>query len=62
MEKTGSGRRPTARSRATIIEAPIALPDGSGESGLTFRTLSERLAIGPGAIYRHIHESDRSAM
>ena len=28
--------------------------DGGGESGLTFRTLSERLATGPGAIYWHI--------
>jgi AcrR family transcriptional regulator len=28
--------------------------DGSGEGGLTFRTLSERLATGPGAIYWHI--------
>ena len=28
--------------------------DSSGESGLTFRALSERLATGPGAIYWHI--------
>lgn len=28
--------------------------DSSGESGLTFRTQSERLATGPGAIYWHV--------
>jgi AcrR family transcriptional regulator len=28
--------------------------DSSGESGLTFRALSERLATGPGAIYWHV--------
>ena len=28
--------------------------DSSGEAGLTFRALSERLATGPGAIYWHI--------
>ena len=30
------------------------LLDSSGEEGLTFRALSERLATGPGAIYWHI--------
>jgi AcrR family transcriptional regulator len=41
-------------SRDRIIEASIELLDSSGEEGLTFRALSERLATGPGAIYWHI--------
>ena len=53
-KKTGSLRREESLSRERIIEASIELLDGSGESGLTFRTLSERLATGPGAIYWHI--------
>jgi AcrR family transcriptional regulator len=47
-------RREEALSRERIIEASIELLDSSGESGLTFRTLSERLATGPGAIYWHV--------
>jgi AcrR family transcriptional regulator len=47
-------RREESLSRDRIIEASIALLDHSGEGGLTFRTLSERLATGPGAIYWHI--------
>ncbi|SDR95691.1 TetR/AcrR family transcriptional regulator [Bradyrhizobium canariense] len=47
-------RREEALSRDRIIEAAIAILDSSGEDGLTFRTLSERLATGPGAIYWHI--------
>src|ERR1700735_2691957 len=47
-------RREESLSRDRIIEASIALLDRSGEGGLTFRTLSERLATGPGAIYWHI--------
>jgi len=49
-----SRRREESLSRERIIEASIELLDGSGEGGLTFRTLSERLATGPGAIYWHI--------
>ena len=49
-----SPRREESLSRERIIEASIELLDGSGEGGLTFRTLSERLATGPGAIYWHI--------
>ena len=41
-------------SRERIIEASIRLLDTSGENGLTFRTLSELLKTGPGAIYWHI--------
>ncbi|MEW6343813.1 MAG: TetR/AcrR family transcriptional regulator [Pseudomonadota bacterium] len=49
-------RREDSLSRDRIIEASIALLDSSGESGLTFRALSERLATGPGAIYWHIDD------
>jgi len=49
-----SQRREKSLSRDRIIEASIELLDRSGESGLTFRALSERLATGPGAIYWHI--------
>jgi AcrR family transcriptional regulator len=51
---TSSQRRDESLSREQIIEASIELLDGGGEGGLTFRTLSERLATGPGAIYWHI--------
>jgi AcrR family transcriptional regulator len=47
-------RREESLSRDRIIDASIELLDASGEDGLTFRTLSERLATGPGAIYWHI--------
>ncbi len=50
----GSQRREESLSRDRIIEASIELLDRSGEAGLTFRALSERLATGPGAIYWHI--------
>jgi len=49
-----SQRREESLSRDRIIEASIELLDRSGESGLTFRALSERLATGPGAIYWYI--------
>ncbi|WP_394792226.1 TetR/AcrR family transcriptional regulator [Rhodoferax sp.] len=52
-------RREDSLSRDRIIDASIELLDSSGEGGLTFRALSERLATGPGAIYWHIaHKSD----
>ena len=41
-------------SRERIIEATIELLDAGGETGLTFRALSERLGTGAGAIYWHI--------
>src|ERR1700753_318058 len=54
-KKRSSGqRREESLSRGQIVEAAIELLDGSGEGGLTFRTLSERLATGSGAIYWHI--------
>ena len=55
LKKTSaSQRREESLSREQIVEASIELLDKSGEGGLTFRTLSERLATGPGAIYWHI--------
>jgi AcrR family transcriptional regulator len=55
VKKARSGqRREQSLSRDRIIEASIELLDSSGEVGLTFRTLSERLVTGPGAIYWHI--------
>lgn len=54
-KKTRSNpRREDSLTRDRIIEASIAILDGSGEDGLTFRALSERLATGPGAIYWHV--------
>jgi AcrR family transcriptional regulator len=50
----GAQRREESLSRERIIKASIELLDSSGEEGLTFRALSERLATGPGAIYWHI--------
>jgi AcrR family transcriptional regulator len=49
-----NARRPEPLSRGRIIRAAVELLDDSGESGLTFRALAERLATGPGAIYWHI--------
>jgi AcrR family transcriptional regulator len=56
MPKTArpSARREDSLSRDRIIEAAIELLDASGEEGLTFRALSERLATGAGAIYWHV--------
>ncbi|WIX98954.1 TetR/AcrR family transcriptional regulator C-terminal domain-containing protein [Amycolatopsis mongoliensis] len=47
-------RRTEALSRDRIVEAAVELLDTSGEAGLTFRTLTERLATGAGAIYWHV--------
>ncbi|KAB8165313.1 TetR family transcriptional regulator [Streptomyces sp. 3MP-14] len=47
-------RRAEALSRERIVEAAVELLDSAGERGLTFRTLTERLATGPGAIYWHV--------
>lgn len=56
MNKLGTRtpRRDEPLSRERIIDAAIALLDSDGETGLTFRALSERLVTGPGAIYGHI--------
>lgn len=47
-------RRTASLSREQIIDAAISLLDSGGEAGLTFRTLADRLATGPGALYGHI--------
>ncbi|WP_327232989.1 TetR family transcriptional regulator [Streptomyces sp. NBC_01317] len=47
-------RRTSPLSREQIVDAAVDLLDTSGEGGLTFRALSERLATGPGAIYWHV--------
>jgi AcrR family transcriptional regulator len=56
MAKRAPGRPREGESltRDRIIEASIELLDSSGEEGLTYRALSERLSTGPGAIYWHI--------
>lgn len=51
---SGLARREDSLSRDRIVEAAIEILDQSGESGLTFRTLAERLATGAGAIYYHV--------
>jgi len=47
-------RRAEALSRERIVEAAVELLDAAGETGLTFRVLTERLETGPGAIYWHV--------
>ncbi|SDW67062.1 regulatory protein, tetR family [Amycolatopsis xylanica] len=47
-------RRSEALTRQRIVDAAIELLDTTGDAGLTFRTLTERLATGPGAIYWHV--------
>ncbi|WP_240434875.1 TetR/AcrR family transcriptional regulator [Streptomyces sp. YIM 130001] len=47
-------RRTEPLSRERIVDTAVGLLDTAGESGLTFRALSERLATGPGAIYWHV--------
>jgi AcrR family transcriptional regulator len=47
-------RRSDALSKERIVEAAIEILDSDGESALTFRALSARLATGSGAIYWHI--------
>ena len=47
-------RRTDALSKERIVEAAIEILDAHGESALTFRALTARLATGPGAIYWHV--------
>jgi AcrR family transcriptional regulator len=49
-----SERRADALSKERIVEAAIEILDARGESALTFRALSARLATGAGAIYWHV--------
>lgn len=51
-------RREESLSRSQIVDAAIEILDSSGEDGLTFRALSERLATGPGALYGHVVNKD----
>ncbi|HDS0950900.1 TPA: TetR family transcriptional regulator [Stenotrophomonas maltophilia] len=51
-----SSRRASALTRDRIIEAAVGLLDESGEAGLTFRALAQRLETGAGAIYWHIDD------
>ena len=47
-----------ALTRATIVDAAVALLDSAGESGLTFRALAGALGTGAGAIYFHVANKD----
>jgi AcrR family transcriptional regulator len=47
-------RRADALSKERIVEAAIEILDADGESALTFRALTARLATGAGAIYWHV--------
>lgn len=51
-----AGRRPkdSSLTRTAVVEAAIDILDTSGESGLTFRVLADRLHSGSGAIYWHV--------
>jgi len=51
-------RRADALSKARIVDAAIEILDTGGESALTFRALSARLATGAGAIYWHVANKD----
>jgi AcrR family transcriptional regulator len=57
-KKPSRQRREDSLSRDQIVNASIELLDSSGEGGLTFRALSERLATGPGALYWHVANKD----
>ncbi|WP_405457881.1 TetR/AcrR family transcriptional regulator C-terminal domain-containing protein [Streptomyces sp. NBC_00101] len=53
-----SQRRTEALSRERIVEASVELLDATGEGGLTFRALAQRLTTGPGALYHHVAHKD----
>jgi len=53
-----SQRRTDALTRERIVEAAVELLDSAGDGGLTFKTLTERLKTGPGAIYWHVANKD----
>ena len=55
MAKSRTPRnRDGSLSKDRIVDTAIDLLDKSGEDGLTFRALSEKLATGPGALYWHV--------
>jgi AcrR family transcriptional regulator len=49
-----TGRRTDALSKERIVKAAIEILDTDGESALTLRALTARLATGSGAIYWHV--------
>jgi len=51
-------RRTDALSKQRIVDAAIEILDVGGESALTFRALSARLATGSGAIYWHVADKN----
>jgi AcrR family transcriptional regulator len=51
-------RRADALSKERIVGAAIEILDARGESALTFRALTARLATGAGAIYWHVASKD----
>jgi AcrR family transcriptional regulator len=51
-------RRTDALSKERIVETAIEILDIDGESALTFRALTARLATGAGAIYHHVASKD----
>lgn len=53
-----SPRRSDALSRDRIVEASIEILDAEGETGLTVRAVTARLATGRGAIYHHVAGKD----
>ncbi|TCK25547.1 TetR/AcrR family transcriptional regulator [Pseudonocardia endophytica] len=52
--RASRSRRTDSLTRERIIAAAVELLDAQGESGLTFRVLTQRLATGAGAIYWHV--------
>ena len=50
-----TGRRTDALSKERIVAAAIEILDRHGESALTLRALTARLATGSGAIYWHVN-------
>ena len=57
-KKHRTERRTDALSKERIVEAAIEILDTEGESALTFRALTARLATGAGAIYWHVANKD----
>jgi AcrR family transcriptional regulator len=51
-------RRTDALSKERIVETAIEILDTGGESALTFRALTARLATGAGAIYWHVADKN----
>jgi AcrR family transcriptional regulator len=51
-------RRTDALSKRRIVETAIEILDTDGESALTFRALTARLATGSGAIYWHVADKN----